>query len=374
MDQDGLDAVKQANIGASKMDNDMELNDGWQMDDDWNQFFKMMDNVRFASQLDKAHCALEPLPGSPPNHINQSETVRKSEPASSERLVRSSTTPNHINQSLYLSHNRMERINKRHNETGKTVRNSEMEKSRAWNSSFGGIDSTLCTFNRPFKDNTQSFYQSSSYANHVSHANTANNRNSRTETESLMQENSQRNRNVEPNFTRGTSRCETYNCPSHTTACFRPFKDTTKSYSYSTSSEDESERIERKEKERYERKLIREHLKQKSKDQSYEYCLDSFEYAGQNLADTDETEGGITLSDWSEPEPEEGDEENEIFVGYFEDSEALQKMTSHIQMIQDLRSQSEFTATWDSQIESRLSCLSNEQRFQFHRERPKEKD
>ena len=66
-------------------------------------------------------------------------------------------------------------------------------------------------------------------------------------------------------------------------------------------------------------------MRQKSKDQSYEYCLESFEYAGQNLADTDETDGGITVSDWSEPEPNDDNEEDEIFVGYFEDSEALQE-------------------------------------------------
>ena len=95
------------------------------------------------------------------------------------------------------------------------------------------------------------------------------------------------------------------------------FKHTTQSYSYSNSSGDESERIERKEKkryERYERKLIREHLRQKSEDQSYEYCLESFEYAGRNLADTNETDGGITVSVWSEPEPSEDNEEDEIFV------------------------------------------------------------
>ena len=103
MDQDGLGVVKQASIGASKMDHGMESNDGWQMDDDWNQVFKMMDNVRFASQLGKAHCALEPLPGSPPKLTNQSETVRKYEPISPDRLVRSSTTPNYINQSFYQS-------------------------------------------------------------------------------------------------------------------------------------------------------------------------------------------------------------------------------------------------------------------------------
>ena len=31
------------------------------MDDEWNQVFKMMDNVRFASQLDKARGAFEPF-------------------------------------------------------------------------------------------------------------------------------------------------------------------------------------------------------------------------------------------------------------------------------------------------------------------------
>ena len=86
-----------------------------------------------------------------------------------------------------------------------------------------------------------------------------------------------------------------------------------------------SERVERKKKERYERRLIREHLKRKSEDKPYEYCLESFEYAGRNLADTDETDGGITVSDWSEPEPNGDYEKDEIFVGYFDDSEALQE-------------------------------------------------
>ena len=31
------------------------------------------------------------------------------------------------------------------------------------------------------------------------------------------------------------------------------------------------------------------------------------------------------MSDWSEPEPNDDNEEDEIFVGYFEDSEALQE-------------------------------------------------
>ena len=101
------------------------------------------------------------------------------------------------------------------------------------------------------------------------------------------------------------------------------FKNPTQSYSYS--SEDESERAEQKEKERYERRLIQEHLRQKSRDKPYEYCLESFEYTERNLADTDETDGGIIVSDWSEPEPSDDNEEDEIFLWYFDDSEALQE-------------------------------------------------
>ena len=118
------------------------------------------------------------------------------------------------------------------------------------------------------------------------------------------------------------SRAETIDCPSLSSehcSC----KNTTQSYSYS--SEDEFEQVERKEKERYERRLVRKHLKQKSKDKPYEYCLESSEYAGRNLADTDETDGGIIVSDWSEPEPSDDNEEDEIFLWYFDDSEALQE-------------------------------------------------
>ena len=43
------------------------------------------------------------------------------------------------------------------------------------------------------------------------------------------------------------------------------------------------------------------------------------------MADTDGTDGGITVSDGSEPEPNDENDEDEIFLGYFEDSEALQQ-------------------------------------------------
>ena len=137
--------------------------------------------------------------------------------------------------------------------------------------------------------------------------------NSESKLKSLWNESKQGKYKAETNLTRGTSRTETCNYPSCSFEP-RPFKDPTQSYYYS--SEDKFERVERKEKERYERKLIREHLKQKSKDKPYEYCLESFEYAGQNLADTDETDGRITVSDWSEPDPDEGsgNEEDEIFT------------------------------------------------------------
>ena len=172
------------------------------------------------------------------------------------------------------------------------------------------------------------------------------NQNSGMETKSLMHENNQSNHKVEPNLTCGTSRSETYNCPSHTTMCNRAFKHTTKSYSYTNSSEDESERIERKERERYERRLIREHLRQKSKDQSYEYCLESFKYAGQNLADTDDTDGGITLSDWSEPEPNDDNEEDEIFVDISKIAKhSKNKKANKTRTIQGFHNQLEFTTT-----------------------------
>ena len=68
-----------------------------------------------------------------------------------------------------------------------------------------------------------------------------------TETEPQMYRNNQKSRDIELGYTRETSRSETCNCPSCTTLCSRVFKHATKSYSYSNSSEDEPERIERKE-------------------------------------------------------------------------------------------------------------------------------
>ena len=124
MDQDDLGFVKQASIGASKMDHGMESNDGWQMDDEWNQVFKMMDNVRFASQLDKAHRALEPLPGSTPNLINQSETVRNHSTLCS-RAFKLHT------KSFYPSSNSAMHVNENHSQSEKKVYNSGTKKSQA---------------------------------------------------------------------------------------------------------------------------------------------------------------------------------------------------------------------------------------------------
>ena len=108
-----------------------------------------------------------------------------------------------------------------------------MEKSRAWDSGSRCINGTLC--NRALKLNTQSFYQSNSYVKHADHVNE--NQNSGIKTKSLMHENNQRNYKVETNFTRGTSRSETINCPLRFSK-LGSFKDHTQSYSYSNSSED----------------------------------------------------------------------------------------------------------------------------------------
>lgn len=87
----------------------------------------------------------------------------------------------------------------------------------------------------------------------------------------------------------------------------------------------------------------------------YEYCLESFEYAGRNLADTDETDGGITVSDWAKSEPNENNEEDEMFVGYFKDSEAPQEDKEQTQNDPRivLYNQLEFIVTWDKLIRSR---------------------
>ena len=89
------------------------------------------------------------------------------------------------------------------------------------------------------------------------------NRDFGSEIKSLRNENSQRDHRVKTRSAHEVSRTETINCPLRSYEhCL--FKNNTQSYSYS--SEDEFERVERKEKERYERRLIREHLKQKSRD------------------------------------------------------------------------------------------------------------
>ena len=301
---------------------ELESNNGCGMDQEWRQGFSTMEGMEFAAQIGKAHRALEPLPGSTPNFINQSETVRNHSTLCSGVLKLPT-------KSFYQPHNHMNHVNENQilemetkslmHENDQKNHNIELNCTRGTSRSetYNCPSSTLCS--GVLKLPTKSFYRSSNHMNHVTE-----NQILEMETKSLMHENSQKNHNTESKYTRGTSRSGTCNCPS-STSCSGTLKYTTKSYSYSNSSEDESERTERKEKERYERKLIREHLRQKSKDQSPEYCLESFEYAGHNLADTDETDGGITLSDWSEPEPNDDNEEDEIFVGYFEDSEALQE-------------------------------------------------
>ena len=240
-DQDGFDGVELESIGEPEvMDNGMESNDGWKMDQEWKQGFSMMEGIKLATQIGKSTlCTV--CSKNPSNLTNQSGTVRNA----LWNCPFKDTTKSYYRLSESYESRKQSRVSKieSNDQTKRQVYQSETEKSRARESGFGCIYSTSCY--RPLKDNTQSYYYSS---------------------------------------------------------------------------EDEFERVERKEKKRYKRKLIREHLRRESKDKPYEYCLESFEYTGQNLAYTDETDGGITVSDWREPDTNEDNEsdKDEIFVGYFE--------------------------------------------------------
>ena len=96
------------------------------------------------------------------------------------------------------------------NQSRKEIYNSEMEKRKAQELGFGNNYGTLCL--HPFKDNTQSFYQSNSFVKSTDYTNES--QNSGIETKSLAHENNLWNHKAETDFTRGTSRSETCNCPS----------------------------------------------------------------------------------------------------------------------------------------------------------------
>ena len=226
------------------------------MDQEWNQVLAMVEQVELARNVSdfvvKPSLKIERAPSgksagstAPPNltkHPNHTGSVRS---ALCERPFKVATKSYHCQSESKKSvkHNYETRVkDKSRNETKDY--DSETEKSRAQELGFGNNYSTLCS--RALKLNTQSFYQSNSFVKCADHVNV--NHNSGMETKSLMHENNQRNHKVESNSTRGTSRSETCNCPS-CTSCSRAFKHTTQSYSYSNSSEDESERIERKERE-----------------------------------------------------------------------------------------------------------------------------
>ena len=298
MGQDDFGIVKQASIGTTTMDQGMESNDGQEMDQEWNQVFEMMDRAELSDFVVKPSLKFNhALRGfgrsrSPPNltiHSNLTGSVRS---ALCERSFKTATKSYYRqpeNRELESWNHETEYKNKSRIETNgyeseiKKKRAQELGLGNSFVESAGHVDVnqnsetkslmhknnqrshkvesnftrgasrtetyncpsyTLC--NRPFKDNTQSFYQSNSFVK--SKDNIYENQISEMETMSLMHENDQKNHNVESNFTRETSRSETCNFPSCSTGP-RAFKYTTKSYSYSNSSEDESERIERKERE-----------------------------------------------------------------------------------------------------------------------------
>ena len=100
MDQDGLGVVKQASIGASAMDHGMESNDGQVMDQEWNQAFAMVEQVEVSDFVVKPSLKFNyalrgsECKNSPPNHTNQSETVRNCGSALHPR-------PSKVNTKLY---------------------------------------------------------------------------------------------------------------------------------------------------------------------------------------------------------------------------------------------------------------------------------
>ena len=190
----------------------------------------MVDNVRFASQLNKALRAFEPLPGSTPSLTNQSETVRDYSTSCSRAFQLNTQPYNHPSQSSKAISQGHVKSLEDYKQSGKQFNHSEMEKYRFRESGDERTYGTSC--NRALKLNIQPFYQPNNFVKSKDNAN--GNQSSGIETKALMHENNQRNHKVESNFTRGTSRSETCNCPS-CTSCNRAFKHTTQSYSYSNS-------------------------------------------------------------------------------------------------------------------------------------------
>ena len=98
MYQDGFGFVKQASIGASKIDHGMESNDGRKMDQEWNQVFEMVERAELSDFV--VNSSLK-FAGStaPPNltqHSNYTGSIRS---ALCER-----SPPNHIIVNQKVSH------------------------------------------------------------------------------------------------------------------------------------------------------------------------------------------------------------------------------------------------------------------------------
>ena len=160
MDQDDFGFVKQASIGTSKMDQGMESNDGQMMDQEWNQMFEMLERAELSdfvvnSSLKFNH-ALRSFgrSRSPPNLINQSETVRNHSTLCSQALKLNT-------KSFYPSSNHMKHVNENHSQSEKKVYKSGFEESLAQELGFGNNYSTSCS--RPLKINTKSFYPSDNH-------------------------------------------------------------------------------------------------------------------------------------------------------------------------------------------------------------------
>ena len=216
MDQADFGYVKQASIGTSKMDHGMESNDGLKMDQEWYQMFEMMERAELSDFVVKPSLKFERAPSGPlarskatPNLINQSETVRNYSTSCSHPFTDNTQSYNHSSQRSKVELQSYIKDFKDRDQSGKQTKHSEMQKRRAQELSFGNDHST--SRSHPFKDNTQSFYQSNICVKHTNESHSQ----SRKKVYGLEMEKSQAQ---ELGFGNNYS-----------TSCSYPFKDNTQS-------------------------------------------------------------------------------------------------------------------------------------------------
>ena len=163
-DHDDFGIVKQASIGTSKMDHGMESNDGQKMEREWNQVFEMLERAEVSDFVVKYNLTFGRAPSGPlagstatPNLTNYTGSVRSALSKSSfKNNTKSYYRPSESCESESWNYDTKFK-DKIRNETKDCQ--SEMEKSRAWESSSRcNNNALLCS--RSLKNNTQSYNSS----------------------------------------------------------------------------------------------------------------------------------------------------------------------------------------------------------------------